>query len=296
MSNDAFSNCHPVVNFCFFIGAICFGVTIQHPAYLAAGFLGAVCYYLLLNGKKGLKAVFRLLPLFIILTAVNLLFNNQGEHILFHIFGRPYTFEALLYGSAISSILVIMLLWFGCYNAVMTSDKFTSLFGNIIPSLSLLFVMVLRMVPNLIRKARQITGARKSVGKGVGEQSTYKEKLNDGMNVLSALTSWALESSVVTADSMRSRGYGTAKTSSFNIYRITASDLIILAVMIITAAAVIAASAIGGARATFTPDYYIAPIAGINAAGFSAYCVYLLIPTALHIKEDIQWHILRSKI
>ena len=296
MNNDAFSNCHPAVNLIFFLGAICFGVTIQHPAYLAAGFLGAACYYLLLHGKKGLKTVFGLLPLFLILTAVNPLFNNQGERVLFHIFGRPYTLEALLYGMAISSVLVIMLLWFGCYNAVMTGDKFTSLFGNVIPSLSLLFVMVLRMVPNLIRKASQISGARKSVGKGAGEQSTKKEKLNDGMNVLSALTSWALESSVVTADSMRSRGYGTEKTSSFNIYRMTFSDFIILAVIIITAAAVVAISAMGGTAAFFTPDYYIAPITGVRFFGFGAYCVFLLIPSALHIKEDIQWHILRSKI
>ena len=296
MNNDAFSSLHPAVNFVFFLGAICFGVTIQHPAYIAAGFLGAVSYYLLLHGKKGLKTVFGLLPVFVILTAVNPLFNNQGERVLFHIFGRPYTFEALLYGMAIASLLVSMLMWFGCYNAVMTSDKFTCLFGNIIPSLSLLFVMVLRMVPNLIRKASQISGARKSVGKGAGEQSTKKEKLNDGMNVLSALTSWALESSVMTADSMRSRGYGTAKTSSFNIYHMTASDFIVFAVMLITAGAVIFASTLGGTKAVFTPEFYIAPLTGINAAGFSAYCVFLLIPTALHIKEDIQWHILRSKI
>ena len=36
------------------------------------------------------------------------------------------------------------------------------------------------------------------------------------MSILGALTSWALEGSVVTADSMRSRGYGTSKRTSFH--------------------------------------------------------------------------------
>ena len=51
MTADAFSNCHPAVNFLFFVGAIGFGVLIQHPAYLIAGAIGAAVYYLLLSGR-----------------------------------------------------------------------------------------------------------------------------------------------------------------------------------------------------------------------------------------------------
>ena len=286
---DAFSKFHPVVNFVFFIGAIAFAVVIQHPAYLLAGAIGAGVYYLLLNGRKGWKMILGLLPMFLILTFINPLFNTHGGSVLFHVFGRPYTLEALLYGGAIAAIFVVMMLWFGCYNAVLTSDKFTSLFGNLIPALSLLLVMVLRMIPNLIRKAKQIIGARKSIGKGAGEQSGYKEKVTDGMTVLSALTDWALEGSVVTADSMRARGYGCAKRTSFQIYRMTVRDWILLILTIVLAALVIA---VGDTTATFTPEIHIASLNW----GFIAYCIYLLIPTALHIKEAVQWHILRSRI
>ena len=55
MMQDAFSKRHPMVNFIFFVGAIGFGVLIQHPAYLTAGFLWSTSYYLLLKGRKGLK-------------------------------------------------------------------------------------------------------------------------------------------------------------------------------------------------------------------------------------------------
>ena len=69
-------------------------------------------------------------------TAVNPLFNTYGATLLFTYFDRPYTLEALYYGAALAAVFVHMLLWFGCYNAVLTSDKFTSLFGNLIPALS----------------------------------------------------------------------------------------------------------------------------------------------------------------
>lgn len=293
MRSDAFSKRHPAVNFAFFLGAICAAVIIQHPAYLAVGIVSGSCYYLLLHRRKGLRNILSMLPLFLVLTLINPLFNRYGERVLFWYFGRPYTWEALLYGMAISGIFLEMLLWFGCYNAVLTSDKFTSLFGNVIPALSLLLVMVLRLIPNFMRKATQIAGARKSIGKGAAEGDTNKEKLEDGMSILGALTSWALEGSVVTADSMRSRGYGTAKRTSFMIYRMTGLDLGLLAAM---AALFGIAVFIGDKSAAFTPILSIAPIGGWNLLGLLAYGMFLLLPTALHIKEAIQWHISRSRI
>ena len=296
MTTDAFSKCHPAVNFLFFLGAIGFGVMIQHPAYLVAGVAAAAVYYLLLKGARGWKLILAMVPLFVFLTAINPLFNIYGATLLFEIFGRPYTVEALLYGGAVAAVFVVMILWFGCYNQVLTSDKFTSLFGNLIPSISLLLVMIFRMVPNLLRKAAQIAGVRKSVGKGGAEAATAREKISDGMTVLDTLTSWALEGGIITGDSMRSRGYGAAKRTSFMIYTMTALDWILLGVMVILGAVVIVFALLGSTAAEYTPELAVAEVSGMPVIGLIAYCLYLLIPTVLHIKEAIQWHISRSKI
>ena len=289
---DAFSKCHPAVNFLFFAGAIGTSVLIQHPMYLLVGILTGATYYLLLNGRKGWKMLLGMGILFLFLMVVNPLFNTFGETPLCYLFGRPYTLEALRYGAVLGGVFVTMLLWFGCYNKVLTSDKFTSLFGNLIPAISLLLVMVFRMVPNLMRKAAQFSGARKCIGKGAGENAATKEKLSDGMTVLGALTSWALEGSVVTGDSMRSRGYGTAKRSSFMIYRMSITDWTLLIVIPSLLALVIAAACLGQMAATYMPEFYISP----PSWGIVPYGIYLLIPIALHTKEAIQWHISRSKI
>lgn len=282
---DAFSKCHPAVNFLFFVGVIGTGVVIGHPAYLLAGIVTGAIYYLLLNGAKGLKMILGLLPLYIFLTAINPLLNTYGATPLFYLLGRPYTLEALLYGGTIAGMFVAMLIWFGCYNKVLTSDKFTSLFGNLIPAISLLLVMVLRMVPNFIRKTQQIVGARKSIGKGA-------QKIQEGKTVLGALTSWALEGSVITGDSMRARGYGSAKRSSFVIYRMTVLDRLLVVIMAALMAFTILAASLGQMSAVFTPTLDITPVSW----GVIPYTAYLLIPVALHIKEAISWHISRSRI
>lgn len=55
---------------------------------------------------------------------------------------------------------------------MLTSDKFTALFGNVIPALSLLLVMVLQMIPALTRKAQQILLARRAIGKGISQTAS----------------------------------------------------------------------------------------------------------------------------
>ncbi len=289
MKQDAFSGCHPAVNFLFFVGAIGFGATIQHPAYCAAGVVCAAIYYLLLKGRGGLKMLGSVTVLFTLMSLINPLLNKSGKHVLFTWFGRPYTLEALYYGMALGAIMAVMLLWFGCYSAVLTSDKFTALFGKVIPALSLLLVMVLRMIPAFTRKAKQILLARRAIGKGPSQTNRLVEKAKDGTTVLSALTDWALEGSIITADSMRSRGYGTGKRTNFQIYSLTRRDIFLLILILLLEIAVLL---LGGTNASFTPRLKIDPI----GFGLPVYCGFLLLPTLLQIKEVIAWRISRSRI
>ena len=289
MGRDAFSQYHPLTNFLFFVGAIGFCVVFQHPAYLAVGIGGAAVYYLLLHGRVGLHRLIGMLPVFLVVSGLNPLFNHYGSRVLFTVFGKPYTLEALYYGMALGAMFVGMLLWFGCYSAVLTSDKFVCLFGSLIPSLSLLLVMILRMIPNLTRRAGEIAAARKCIGKGLGEGATNREKISSGLKQLSALTDWALEGSILTADSMRSRGYGSAKRTSFQIYHLCWRDWVLMALMGVLAALVIG---LGGTQASYTPKLWI-PQPGW---GLVCYGVYVLIPAAVHVQEELKWRIFVSRI
>ena len=134
MNFDPFSRCHPAVNFVFFLAVIGFGVVIQHPAYALAALVGSGLYYLLLHGKSGLRFLRAMAGMLVLIAVLNPLINDQGEHILFSLWGRPYTLEAMAYGGALGLIFSVTMIWFGCYSQVLTSDKFTALFGNLIPA------------------------------------------------------------------------------------------------------------------------------------------------------------------
>ena len=282
MNFDPFSRCHPAVNFAFFVAVIGFGVVIQHPAYSLAALVGAGLYYLLLHGKSGLRFLRAMAGMLVLIAVLNPLINDQGEHILFSLWGRPYTLEAMAYGGALGLIFSVTMIWFGCYSQVLTSDKFTALFGNLIPALSLLLVMVLRLIPAFTRKSRQILTARGAIGKGVDNAATGKETLKSSVGVLSALTDWALEGSIITADSMRARGYGCGKRTNFHIYKLTRQDVLLLAAILILSLCVLG---FGGTDAGFTPYFYCDYL----TLGFPAYCLLLLIPSILYLREAIAW-------
>ena len=288
MREDAFSMYHPWVNFIFFLSVISLGTFLQHPIYLLAGVVASGTYYLLLHGQKGWKTILGLIPLFLFLVVINPLVNTRGIKVLFYVFGRPYTLEALYYGVAIAAIFVQMVLWIGCYSKVLTSDKFYCLFTNVFPSVSLLLTMIFRMIPNLVIKVKQILGARSAIGKGTQD--------SDGFTILGILTSWALEGGVTTADSMRARGYGSDQRSSFMMYQMRKRDWIMLGVMLGLLCIIILFWMHGGMDAIFVPECRITPIHGSNGFGFFTYCSYIMIPSVLYWKEAITWSILKYRI
>ena len=292
MGCDGFSRYHPAVNFLFFLGAIGFGVVIQHPAYLLASMVCAAVYYLVLKGGRGIGFVVGMLPVAAVIGFINPLFNTRGRTVLFAFLDRPYTLEALYYGLALGGMFIVMMLWFGAYNQVLTSDKFVCLFGKLMPSLSLLLVMVLRLIPSFVRKTKQITAARTVIGRGTNSGAAFREKLSSGGAVLSALTDWALEGSIVTADSMRARGYGTAKRTSYRIFRMTARDWAVLAMEVLLGAVTVWAVATGRAEATYAYRITVAPVTW----HLFAYLGFLLIPIGIEIKEAVQWRIILWKI
>ena len=208
MRPDAFSTCHPVVTFAFFASVIVLCVIVQQPALQAVGLVGAAIYHLVLRGRDAWRLLVGLALAFVILAAVNPLFDTLGDTVLFtYLHGRPYTLEALAYGASTACMFVTIMLWFACYARVMDTGKFTYLFGGRAPALTLVLTMTLRLVPSYVRKARQIATARRCIGMSP-KDGGLRQRVRDGIRLLSALTTWALEGSVTTADSMRSRGYG----------------------------------------------------------------------------------------
>lgn len=270
MREKGFCAYHPLVLLLYFAGAIGVSVLATAPALFLCNLLASGSYYCILRGRKAIRTMGQMLPMVLFLMVINPVLNTRGEQILFRYFGRPYTLEALQYGIFMGLLFFAVFLWFGCYHQVMSSEKLHYLLGNLFPALSMLLVMTFRLLPNMTRKIKQIIHARESIGKGFGEQSSKKEKMLLGATVLGILASWSLEGSVVTGDSMRSRGYGVGRRTSFARYEFTWRDGIVF---------------VGGIALLLLGWRCQQQMLRLLSHG-----AYLFLPVILHLKEEGRWH------
>lgn len=260
-TKDAFSRCHPILNFLYFLLVLGFTMFVQHPVFLAVSFTGALTYSMWLCGAaKILKVnVLLTLPMLVIVALLNPLFNHYGVTPLLYLesSGNTVTLEAMVYGVVLGCVLFIVILWFACYNNVMTSDKFIYLFGRIIPAISLLLSMALRFVPHFTAQLKVIRNGQKCVGMDIKNGKLW-EKARHGLNILSILVTWALENAIETADSMKSRGYGLKGRTAFSIYRFTKRDKILMAWFGILAFVSLYGCSRGAAFAEYNPRILLA--------------------------------------
>ena len=297
MEHNVLSTCHPANAFLFFAAVIIFGMCFLHPAFLFCSAGIAAIFLFMVRGRKALRMAGIIMLMFAVIAFVNPFFNQNGSHVLFtYANGRIYSLESVLYGMALGGIFVTVLFWFACYSVIMTSDKFLYLFGGMLPSVSLILTMVLRLVPLFKKKADQISGARKCIGKA-GALSGRKEMISNGGAILSALAGWALEGGVITADSMQSRGYGSGKRTTFSIYRFDRRDKILMLVWVALIAIVAWCGWHDGMKVSFVPEMNIPAFGNrYTVTGIIAYVVLMAFPVVWNLVEAIRWHSLRSAI
>lgn len=295
-NKDTFSSYHPLVSMLFFVQVIVYAMLFLHPVCLGMGVVCALTYAIYLNGKKAVRfALLFLLPMLILAVIVNPAFTHQGVTIIAYLpSGNPLTLESILYGIAAALMLVAVISWFSCYNAVMTSDKFVYLFGRVIPALSLVLSMALRFVPRFMAQIKVVANAQRCIGRDISQGGLLK-RIRHGIKILSIMVTWALESAIETADSMKCRGYGLPGRTAFSIYRIDKRDKKALLFLLLCAAYIITGAALGA----LTFKYYPLIVSSLypdsvlwNLYSASIFVVYLALcfmPLAINVLEDMKW-------
>jgi len=304
-----FGALHPGVSFLLFFLVIAISVITMHPVLLGCSAAGALLLCIQLKGRRATARLLAgLVPLALFAAAINALFNHQGVTVIGSLWGQPLTREALIYGMLLALMLIAVLLWFTSYNLVFTSEKFFALFGRIIPSFALVTTMALRFVPHYLRQARRIAAAQRGLGDTAGRDpgsGSLATRLRSSFAILSILTSWALESAIDTADSMRARGYGTGRRSVYSPFRFTDRDAVICVVMLICTALVSSTLVTGVLSAQYLPRFLLnqgaaalsSPLrAALIAGAYAAFGLLCLLPALLNVGEELAWRISRSTI
>jgi len=294
---DAFSTYHPVINFLYFTQVLLFSMFFMHPVCLGISLLCAFCYSVCLKGKKALLFNLKyMLPLLLVTALVNPAFNHEGHTILTYLpDGNPLTLESIAYGIAAAVMLITVICWFSCYNAVMTSDKFVYLFGRVIPALSLILSMVLRFVPRFKAQLQVVSNAQRCVGRDISNGSLL-QRAGHGVRILSVMVTWALENAIETADSMRSRGYGLPGRTAFSIYRFDRRDKHALLYLLFCGGYIVTGSALGGLYWSYFPALRGAGPEPYSVSLYLCYLALCIAPVLINITEERKWRAIQSGI
>jgi len=288
--NAGFSSVHPGVCFTYYTVIMVFAMILYHPAYLASMPIALITWLLLHEKGRSLSGSWHYYLLTgIAVLIINPLINHRGERVLFFLGEQAVTFEAVVYGFTMMLSMLTILIAFICFRQAVDNHKFLYLFSSILPKTAFLIMMSMGFVPLLTDRMKQISIVQKARGLDMTEGTAVK-RAKDGMQILKILISWSLEGALQTADSMKGRGYGIAKRSSYMKYRIDGRDWLIMASIAILSAITSIGLYFGYGKLVIFPSLEIISMDITGIVFYSAFCLLLLIPIIVEGREILIWH------
>ena len=285
---STFAGCHPAVNLIFFLFAIGITMFSTSPAFLAVTLVFSWIYSILLSGKRAIKSnLIFTIPILIIMTVINTMFTHNGATVLFYVNNSRITLEALLYGLAAAVLLSSIIVWFSCFNVVMTSDKLIFIFGKAAPVLGLTLSMIFRFIPLLKARFREISMGQRCMGRHV--TGGFMAKLRQVTKEVSILISWSLEAAIETSDSMEARGYGLPGRTSFHLFKMTPTDKVLLTGISISGIIGAVGCALGKTSIYYYPKVVLGQWDIMTVITFAAYIALLAVPVIADILGEIKW-------
>ncbi len=290
-----FESYHPLIHVIYFTGILLLLLFCDHPVIPVLWILFSILFLSCYRKKSEIvKMIFGIFLLLCAMICVNPMISHNGATVLFFMNGKAVTLEAAIYGGYIGLLLSSMMLWGGCLNEIMSSDKLIYVSGRAMPHLALVISMSMRFIPLFKRKASEIYAYQKiNMRKS---RPSYTDKLLLGMKTFSIVMTWSFENALDTADSMKSRGYGIRKRTFYSVYRFTLRDAVFLTVFLAAGILTLLLWKDSGMNVAFYPVFRwpawnIRSTLIICLSGLAAG-----IPWIYEVKEKLIWNYYRSGI
>mgnify|MGYP006889820997 FL=1 len=265
---------HPAVGFLYLLGVLGITAFAGSPVVVLESLAGAALLAALSGRLRGIGWT---VPIAFTAALANFLFVHNGATALFFVGDMAFTLEALAYGAFTGVMLAAVCLWGNNAVRYVTSDKYIWLFGSILPAAGLVLSCAIRFIPMFVRRTREFIAVQRcTTARGY-------------LRAFSASVGYSAEQAMDSALSMRARGYGTARRTSFSLYRFTGGTAAALAVTVFLGA-VCAALMISGAGAF----WFYPAVSGIRMRlpDILLYCVsgvFFLLPSAVVLWENVQY-------
>ena len=227
MWKSAFEVWHPMVPAVYFAGTIALAMFGICPTCVALSLVGGLAFSLVTQGLHASLAKLRWqLPLLVLICVINPLYSGMGSTLLGKVGPFRVYAESLAYGAVMGALLVSVLLWFEAAGSVLGADELMELGGSMLPTTTLAVSMVMRLIPQLMGRARTSRDVMRVVrGSSAG--------LHEHTRLMGVLLTWSLEDSIERSDSMRARGWGARqRRSTYRTHMLRHRDAVALAVVL----------------------------------------------------------------
>lgn len=227
-----------------------------NPMIIMVSFMIAFVSALRHKGTGVIKTtVLLFIPISVFSVIILPLFNHNGVTPLFYINDMAVTLENIVYGIIMTIMLMAVTLWFVTAGCMIDSEKILYVTSRISPKIALVISMVLRFIPMMVKRWREIHEAQTGMlciqGTGLTKRARQFTK------ELSILISWSLENSIDTSVSMESRGYGTGRRSSYHRFSIKKKDIYFWLIFAVLSFFIIYTLCMGKFETYYFPDIYI---------------------------------------
>ncbi len=290
-----FTNKHPLVLALYFISVFVFSMFTNNPITLTLALIGGVLFCAFLESAKAFfKSLLLFIPLFLLIAFTNPLFSHNGKTILFFLNNNPITLESIFYGINLGVQITAVIYWFKCFNNIFTTEKILYLFSVLSPKISTLLSSSLRFISLLKEQSQKINDTQKAMG--LYTSNSLWDKFKGRIRVFSALTTWSLENAIETGASMKARGYGSAKRTSFAIYKFKRQDIVLIVLVLIEDIFLAVCLANNYLSFEFYPMVTPLEFNTINVIAIISFALLCFLPFITELKERLLWKYLKSKI
>lgn len=227
-----FNKTNPITSFCYIIFALIITFACQNPIISTVSLISAMVSYFSLHISTKMIKISAVGA--IIITVANFVLTSRGDSVLFTLFSRKFTLEALFFGISSGLMFMATIVWFFVFSQVFSSDKLLYILSPLTPTVALVLTLILRLVPLMIKRLSTITETQKTLQIN-GDVGSNQKRILKQFDILSTLLTMSVEDCFDISSSMTARGFGTAKFTSAKKYRFHKADLTLTIILVLSA-------------------------------------------------------------
>lgn len=290
---------HPIVTVVYFVFALVCVCISFNLVVLVSYFIALFLLKLALEPNTkldgALKALLGYATVVLFIALLNCLFSHTGDVVLVSLGPIHIYRESLLFGVCMGCMLSCMILLFDCFGKLICADDVLSFSGGVFPNASVMLSVSLSLVPQLVSRSREMRETRFAFKMCSTKTRDIQHKLNSAKGYarhLTALMSYTAEGCVTRSRSMRSRGWGVARTNGGLVrrsaYRRRSIAPIDVLFCVIVAFFGVLACAFAFMISNETSEYVFAPFYSFWPFYLLIVC-YALIPLAAIFAQKCFW-------